>query len=218
MDQLASQVWGLIFGEEAPPPPPSGPLKRSGRLTVAELAAFIDACERTIRDPGTLDELRRVHQSGRDAGDAFTAKQERLFESLGIDGRFGVSQLACAEETTRGSQDGPDVMSRLLKLAESEDRLLDAAEGKEPARGGQQAPGAIDVVLPPEMQARLQAMPQAEQQRFLSELVRQTQTFLEAFNASSGYPRDQGLRESDRGRFAAFCQQQAADANNQQRR
>lgn len=114
-------------------------LQTSGALSREVFIKFATQCKSTFSSPEFLLELTDAVKTKKENPDDHIEKMQfQLFQSLGIQGHFGMNQLRLIQR--RFGQDA-DVMQAFMELVSSEEQVLDQIELSPEALAGKQAVG-----------------------------------------------------------------------------
>ncbi|KAK9806855.1 hypothetical protein WJX72_005119 [[Myrmecia] bisecta] len=119
-------------------------------LTKGQLLAFFATGQQLLDKPDVKQQLKEAKFRGEDVQQLITSLQEQLFESQGIQGKFGIQ---CLGKVNLQYKDDPALLSKFYEFVGREEAAIDEAE------------------LPPEVWERKKKM--LEQQRVFNEQLRQ---------------------------------------------
>lgn len=105
-------------------------LQRSGKLSKEQVLEFFDRSLKLFEDADFKQQLKESHQLGLNVEEHVTDEQKKIFESMGIEGEYGVQFLGQIR-TVYGSD--KDVMVRFWPFVQQEELAYCEAEGSQPA-------------------------------------------------------------------------------------
>eukprot|EP00898_Chlorokybus_atmophyticus_P001944 jgi/Chlat1/2750/Chrsp187S02937 len=100
-------------------------LQRDGMLSKEKLMEFMEACVKLYSNPEVKSKLAEAAKTGKVVEDQVNKLQTKLFESIGVDGRFG---LACLARVTTVYKDDRELLTKFMQFVAIEELICDEAE------------------------------------------------------------------------------------------